>query len=113
MNLHLPKFNAVFEKDMIDILSELGIQRAFDLHTAEFAPMLDAGNMAVYRVVHKTYIKVDEKETEAAAVTAIEAAGSAAPVEPIEVRFDRPFTYVIRDNTNGEILFMGEFAYPQ
>lgn len=113
VNLHLPKFNAVFEKDMIDILSELGIQRAFDLHTAEFAPMLDAGNMAVYRVVHKTYIKVDEKETEAAAVTAIEAAGSAAPVEPIEVRFDRPFTYVIRDNTNGEILFMGEFAYPQ
>ena len=61
--------------------------------------------------LHKTYIKVDEKGTEAAAVTALAGGASSAPPDPIVVKFDTPFTYVIRDDANGEILFMGEYAF--
>ena len=65
-------------------------------------------------VLHKTYIDVDEKGTEAAAVTAAMFGGGSAyikPEEPIEFTADRPFTFVIKDNTSGEILFMGKFSY--
>ena len=72
--------------------------------------MVDSGNVKVIDGIQKTYIKVDEKGTEAAAVTGIMAgATSAKPLEPIEFKFDKPFTYVIKDKTSGEVLFMGEF----
>jgi serpin B len=63
--------------------------------------------------LHKTYIKVDEEGTEAAAVTALGMAGSALPPEPVKVTFNKPFTFVIKDNQNGEILFMGEYAFAE
>ena len=73
--------------------------------------MFDMGNMWIDSVVHKTYINVDEEGTEAAAVTAMAMAGSALPPEPEIIKFDRPFTFVIKDKVSGEILFMGEYAY--
>ena len=53
---------------------------------------------------------MDEEGTEAAAVTGMMAgATSAKPPVPIEFKFDKPFTYMIKDNTTGEVLFVGEF----
>ena len=64
-------------------------------------------------VVHQANITVDEKGTEAAAATAITIAGSAAPEQPpIEVRFDRPFTYWLREKSTNAILFMGRVNDP-
>jgi hypothetical protein len=76
-----------------------------------FKKMFDKGNMWFTNVLHKTYISVDEKGTEAAAVTAIHMAGSALPPQPIELKFNKPFYFVIRDNISGETLFMGRYAY--
>lgn len=113
INLHLPKFKIETSVVLNDILKKSGIIKAFDVFEAEFDKMFDAEdefNMYIDSVLHKTYINVDEKGTEAAAVTAIMMAGSAmSPKEPTEVKFDRPFTFVIRDNTNNEILFAGEY----
>ena len=91
-------------------MKTIGINKAFD-KTAEFNKMFDKGNMWIDSTLHKTYIKVDEEGTEAAAVTVIGMAGSSLPPEPIEVKFNKPFTFVIKDNANGEILFMGEYAF--
>jgi len=63
--------------------------------------------------MHKTYIKVDERGTEAAAVTGLFGGAESVPPEPIVVKFDTPFTYVIRDDANGEILFIGEYAFAE
>jgi len=67
--------------------------------------------MWLTNVIHKTYIKVDEEGTEAAAVTVGKMAGSALPPEPIQMKFNRPFYFVIMDNINCEALFVGEYAF--
>ena len=73
--------------------------------------MFDCGNMWLDSTIHKTYIKVDEEGTEAAAVTGGGMGGTSLPPEPLEIKYNKPFTFVIKDNINGEILFMGEYAF--
>lgn len=111
VKLSLPKFKIEYDTSLNDILNRLGIKLAFDRERADFSPMF--GNTPVWftDVVHKTYIVVDEKGTEATAVTGIGMAGSSLPPEPVEFNANRPFTFVIRDNISGEVLFMGEYAY--
>ncbi|MBE7010912.1 MAG: serpin family protein [Ruminococcaceae bacterium] len=111
IKLSMPKFCIEYSTGLNDMLMNLGIATAFNPNHAEFQKMFDQGNMWFTNTLHKTYIKVDEKGTEAAAVTAIGMAGSARPPEPIELKFDKPFYFAIRDNTSGEILFMGRYAF--
>lgn len=108
----MPKFKIEFETSLNEILKNLGITDAFNMEKADFKNMFDkSGNMFITDTIHKTYISVDEKGTEAAAVTAIGMAGSALPPEPLEVKFNKPFYFVIRDEVLGETLFVGKFAY--
>ena len=93
-----------------DRLKGIGIAKAFE-EDAEFENMFDGGNMRITDTIHKTYIDVDEKGTEAAAVTAIGMAGSALPPEPMVFDVNQPFNFIVRDNLSGEILFMGMFSY--
>ena len=117
IELYLPKFKIETSIVLNDILKNAGIVRAFDKFGAQFEKMFDKKdeyNMYIDTVLHKTYIDVDEKGTEAAAVTAIMMAGAAsAPKEPKVVKFDKPFTFIIRDNQNEEILFMGEYLFAE
>lgn len=108
--LSMPKFKSEFSTSLNDILRAIGIQKAFS-QQAEFGKMFEEGNMWISSTIHKTYINVDETGTEAAAVTGIEMAGSALPPQPVVFQADKPFTYVIRENLSGEILFMGEYAF--
>lgn len=110
VHFSMPKFKTEFSTPLNDIFHALGIKRAFS-RQAEFGRMFEEGNMWITDSIHKTYINVDENGTEAAAATGIGGAGSALPPQPIECRADRPFTYIIRDNLSGEILFMGEYAF--
>ncbi len=112
----VPMFELEYSNEISEMLGKLGITKAFDANQADFRPMLTFDTMWIDKVLHKTYIKIDEEGTEAAAVTAILVGGSAAPVklpEPIEVKFNKPFTFVIRDDVSGEILFMGEYAFAE
>ena len=65
-------------------------------------------------VLHKTFIRVDETGTEAAAVTAvIMKATSIAPTETLRLLFDRPFFYAILDLERNIPLFMGVLDNPK
>ena len=112
MNLSLPKFKVEYSAGLNDILKSVGINKAFE-KTAEFEKMFDKGNMWIDSTLHKTYIKVDEEGTEAAAITSVGMAGSSLPPEPIDVKFNKPFTFVIMDDYNGEVLFMGQYAFAE
>ncbi|MBQ4526512.1 MAG: hypothetical protein II998_00405, partial [Clostridia bacterium] len=111
--LSMPKFKIEYASKMEAILKELGIEKAFSKKTADFKNMFDYGNMWIDSVFHKTYIDVNEEGTEAAAVTALSMDGASAniPPEPVEIKFNKPFTFVIKDDANGEILFVGEYAF--
>lgn len=113
VQLALPKFEAEFSTELKESMQKLGMLRAFDETAAQFGPMYDKPVPSwIGSILHKSYIKVDEAGTEAAAVTAVVMpGGSAMPEEPVVFTADRPFTYVIRDDANGEILFAGEYAF--
>ena len=111
IQLSMPKFVIEYSASMNDILMNLGIDKAFTPQ-AEFYNMFDGGNMFITGVIHKAYIDVNERETEAAAVTAVAVGrGAAVREKPPEIKFNKPFTFVIRDNISGETLFVGEYAY--
>lgn len=111
VRLSLPKFRIEYSVTLNDSLSALGMNKVFT-DFAELGPMFDGDEpMKLTDVLHKTYIDVDEKGTEAAAVTAVMVAGTALPPEPVDFVADRPFCFSVRDNENGEILFMGKYMY--
>ena len=111
--LSMPKFKIEYSERLNDTLKNISIKTAFDTKTARFEKMFDSGNMWFTDTIHKTFISVDEKGTETAAVTSIGMGGSALPPEPIELKFNKPFYFASRDNTSGEILFMGGYAFAE
>lgn len=112
VNIYLPKFEIEYETGLNDILGRMGIEKAFIDGMADFSKMYE-GNLFISDSIHKTYISVDEQGTEAAAATGMAAVESAfeEPAEPVEFRADHPFTFIIYDKANKEILFMGEYNY--
>lgn len=118
----VPKFKVEYGAALDDALQVLGVKAAYDPKKADLTAMLDPTGLPgkqhfLDTVLQKAYISVNEKGTEAAAVTAAaNTGGSAGPTRPQLVRefnADRPFWFVIRDNANGEILFVGQYKMAQ
>ncbi len=117
--LSLPKFRTEYSTSLNEMMKTMGVQKAFidpasANSAADFSPMIGEQLLFIDSVLHKTYIDVDEKGTEAAAVTGIMAGATSAHIpdpEPIEFKADHPFTYFIRDDASGEILFLGQYAF--
>ena len=105
--VYFPKFMVETEYEMTDALKAMGIKLAFT-DDAQFTKLAD-GNIRIDRIIHKTFIKVDEKKTEAAATTAV-SAKMTAPDSPATFRADHPFIYFILENKTNAILFMGRFT---
>ena len=107
----IPKFESEYSVEMSEILKAMGMTSAFDPATADFTDLgsSTAGNIYINRVLHKTYISVEEEGTKAAAVTAVEPGDGAAieQEEPKEVYLDRPFVYMLIDCENNIPFFMG------
>jgi len=113
VNVYLPKFKVESAFQLRETLGKLGMVDAFDSERANFSGF-DNGKtkgLAITSVLHKTFVDVNEKGTEAAAATAIVVSRSImAP--PIEFRADHPFIFLIRDNVSGTILFLGRVVEP-
>lgn len=117
VNVSVPKFKVEYSAALDEALQALGVQTAYDPETADLSAMLDPSGLPGQQhfldtVVHKTYIAVDERGTEAAAVTAAMTGRAAPPERPELIRSfaaDSPFWFVIRDNAKGEILFAGRY----
>lgn len=107
----MPKFETESALSLVETLQKMGMTDAFNGQTADFTAMGTSAEGPLYigDVLHKTYIKVDEKGTKAGAVTAVEMnAESAAPIEdPKSVTLDRPFVYMIIDTQANVPIFLG------
>ena len=73
---------------------------------------LEFGNLYIEKVVHKTFVEVNEEGTEAAAATSVEVGVKSVPPPPIPFSVDRPFFFAIRDNETKTVLFMGVVVDP-
>ena len=107
----IPKFETSYSVEMTEILKSMGMTEAFDPNNADFAGLGSStgGNISISRVIHKTFISVEEKGTKAAAVTIVEPGDGAAmePEQPKEVYLDRPFVYMLIDCENNIPFFVG------
>ena len=113
VNTKMPKFEFDYELNMNDTLKALGMPTAFLPGIADFTGLNDLEGMPTWigKVIHKTHIDLSESGTKAAAVTAVimEAGCAIEPdkPEPKEVTLDRPFLFMIVDNTTELPIFIG------
>lgn len=111
VQLFVPKFTFESEFNLSQTLTDMGMPVAFS-DQADFSGMTGNRDLLISNVLHKAFIAVDEAGTEAAAATSVGMALSAAFDEPTIMRLDRPFLFLIRDNSTGTILFMGRVLNP-
>ena len=116
IRLYLPKFKMEYKSKLNQLLIDMGIPSAFDPDRSDFSGINTELGDKIYidEVLHKTYLKVDEKGTEAAAVTSARMSVTSAypPTKPITMRIDHPFIYAIRDRDNGNLIFIGKVEKP-
>jgi serpin B len=111
VKIRMPKFKiegASFS--LKESLSALGMQAAF-APSGGFTAIVEGGKLIVSDVIHKAFVSVDEKGTEAAAATAVILGESSdrpvVPVKKATITADKPFFFVIRDDASGAVLFVG------
>lgn len=106
----MPKFSYAYEDELSKMLSEMGMPTAFE-DAADFKNMAVSGdgNIAISRVLHKTFISVDTEGTKAAAISAVEFDSCAPEVSDNlkTVLLDRPFVYMIVDTNEMLPVFAG------
>jgi len=114
--LWLPKFQIEYKSELNDYLIALGMGKAFTPYIADFTNMYNVpGALFINEVLHKTFVKIDEEGTEAAAVTSvgISTTSSHGSSNIFYMKVDRPFIFLIREENSGCILFMGKIINPQ
>ena len=116
VNIYIPKFSFQYDLSLKDDLMKIGILEAFDDVNADFTDMTNnPKGLYVSEALHKANIDFSEKGVKAAAVTVMVMMDKAMVMEekhPEELRFDKPFLYLIRDKENGEIWFIGAVYEP-
>jgi len=113
--LSVPKFKVESDFELSDVLSNLGMKIAFT-NNANFTAMSEKDDLKIDKVFHKATIEIDEEGTEASAATAVVMVRKTAvfkPLNNVEFKADRPFLFVVKENQNNSILFMGKVLKPQ
>ena len=107
VDLKLPRVEISTNQQLGNVMAELGMPSAFDPETADFSKMC---NTQIYIGLMKQVakIKLDEQGAEAAAVTIIDVAGGIPDYATFHA--NRPFLYIISEQSTGVILFMGQFT---
>jgi serpin B len=111
----VPRFKIEGSFSLADALKAMGLTDAFVFKKANFTGVATVEDLYISAILHKSFVEVDEKGTEAAAATAVVMAAGAAPGEPEKPRIfkaDHPFLFLIRHRATGEILFLGRLMDP-
>jgi serine protease inhibitor len=120
---YIPVFNYEYTLNLKDDLKEMGITDVFDAKKANLSSMLDKSDgQFISSATHKAKIEFSNDGIKAAAATKEGGTGAVGggfnylyevPVEEIDITFDKPFIYLIRDKATGEVWFMGSVYEPK
>ncbi|NXE32446.1 ZPI inhibitor, partial [Ptilorrhoa leucosticta] len=108
VDISFPKFKLEQKYKMKKLLQGLGIKKLFT-RSADLSHLTDHEYAAVSQVVQKAVIEVDEEGTEAAAASGSEITAFTAP--PV-IKVDRPFLFMIFEETFKTLLFIGRVVDP-
>ena len=109
VTIGVPRFTLEYQIRLNDILKGMGMSQAFT-DAAQLGKINPTADLLVSFVKQNTYLGIDEKGTEAAAVTTIGVGTTSVGPEPYIC--DRPFVLLISENTSKTILFMGRIMNP-
>lgn len=111
LTVYMPKYKFSYEKQLNGQLQSMGMLDAFIPGLANLSGISDA-SIYVDFVKQNTFVEVDEKGTEAAAVTTIGIVETSLPPQPQEFVIDKPFVFAIRERTTNALLFIGQVVNP-
>ena len=116
----IPKFTFDYDLNIMDDLKKIGITDVFDQEKANLTELTEEKGVYIDKVAHKANIEFTEDGIKAAAVTMVGGLGGGdpfdyffdVPVEDVDLTFDKPFMFLIRDKKTGETWFVGTVYEP-
>lgn len=117
---YIPKFKFNYELDLIKDLNDMGVKDVFDRNKCNIKGITDDENLCISNAKHKSNIEFTQDGIKATAATFLGGTGGGAnfdyyydiPVERIDLTFDKPYMFLIRDKKTGEIWFVGTVYEP-
>ena len=122
-NIHgkIPLFKFEYDLDLMDDLKLIGITDAFDREKANLSRLTSDKNNYIENVKHKTNIEFSNDGIKSSAVLALAGGGASGggfdylyniPIEEIDLTFDKPYMFIIRDKESKEVWFTGTVYEP-
>lgn len=118
---NIPLFKFEYDLNLMSDLKELGIKNVFDTNKADLSNLTKQKGTYIDTVAHKANIEFSNQGIKAAAATQLGGAGATScgydyfydvPVETIDMTFDKPYLFLIRDKVTGEVWFSGKVYQP-
>ena len=117
----IPFFKFEYKLELLKDLQELGIKDVFN-SKADLSNMINSKGISIDKAIHQATIELSNDGIKASAATAFGGAGAATgpyfehlfkvPVKEIDMTFNKPFMYIIRDKDSGEVWFTGTVYEP-
>ncbi|KAK9928022.1 hypothetical protein M0R45_025179 [Rubus argutus] len=105
----IPKFKISAGFDALEVLNTLG----FSLEAGDLTEMVEDTGIRLNKILHKSFIEVNEEGTEAAAVTvAMDCLCADEPEPEMDFVADHPFLYLIKEEVTGSVMFIGHVLNP-
>ncbi|XP_004858512.1 serpin B11 isoform X2 [Heterocephalus glaber] len=111
VEVHIPRFKLEIKYELNSLLKSLGMTNVFNPAKADFSGMSPDKGLYLSKVIHKSFVDVNEEGTEAAAATGDNIAVKRLPIRD---RFmaNHPFLFFIRDTCTSMLLFAGKLTSP-
>lgn len=120
---YIPFFKYDYKLNLDRDLKKLGVKDVFDSSKTDLSRMMkNSSGEFISKTIHKANIDFSNDGIKAAATTVVSGLGATGcdsfdyeydvPVEEIDLTFDKPFMYIIRDKATGEVWFTGSVYEP-
>ena len=115
----IPKFKFDYELDLMNDLKTLGIKNVFEIGKANLKN-ITSDELYINKISHKSNIEFTQDGLKAAAITYAGGKGAGetfnyyfeVPVEEIDLTFNKPYMFIIRDKKTQEVWFTGTVYNP-